>query len=283
MKFRTLCFFSMGSLDEVTGICWLMIFSVGISKTLEHTRDIPGIDHSFYGEHIHSTFQDHCNFHVALAPRQGRALKRKTFWPTLLKRFTMFAQKSNKNTEAWGHLTTNLWFSVKESGTTSRPFRTSSITLVSQTDQVECCNKRGWWFVPGRSQRTQQHQQVPGTDFEVQTDLLIYCTAITLAQSCSQTCSGSFWSARRKQTSTFFTFNVLQLSAAFNFALRLSSQSRRCCWKDRPLRPSRRLNEVWAWFATKVNKVNNFSLPSVSHSCDCSELFFQTRTSTSGT
>ena len=30
-----------------------MIFSVGISKTLEHTRDIPGIDHSFYGEHIH--------------------------------------------------------------------------------------------------------------------------------------------------------------------------------------------------------------------------------------
>ena len=195
----------------------------------------------------------------------------------------MFAQKSNKNTKAWGHLTTNLWFSVQESGTTSRPFRTSSITLVSQTDQVECCNKRGWWFVPGRSQRTQQHQQVPGTDFEVQRDLLIYCTAITLAQSCSQTCSGSFWSARRKQTSTFFTFNVLQLSTAFNFALRLSSQSRRCCWKDRPLRPSRRLNEVWAWFATKVNKVNNFSLPSVSHSCDCSELFFQTRTSTSGT
>ncbi|CAL1158309.1 unnamed protein product [Cladocopium goreaui] len=47
----------------------------------------------------------------------------------------------------------------------------------------------------------------------------------------------------KKQTSTFFTFNVLQLSAAFNFALRLSSQSRRCCWKDRPLRPSRRLNE----------------------------------------
>jgi hypothetical protein len=83
-----------------------MIFSVGISKTLEHTPDIPGIDHSFYGEHIHVV--PPFKIRVALAPRQGRALKRKTFWPTLLKRFTMFAQKSNKNTEAWGHLTTNV-------------------------------------------------------------------------------------------------------------------------------------------------------------------------------